>query len=824
MRENLFSKSTKNYSGEQSSVMVKGSTFFGKASKKFFTFIAVLAISMSAKAQFFAVVGTGNGSNSSTGYPAPFGNWYYGAKHQMYITAAELSAAGILPGSFINSIGFNVLATNGAATHAGFQVRIFNTTAANPLSGGFINPTPIAVSTPSNVPAVTGWIQIPFTTFTWNGTDDFVVETCFYNSGGYTYNYSTEWTSALTGTTIKSMWVNQDGNPSICSTPYASSSTTTRPLMRFDWAPGTPCTGTPPANGLTPPNYTTCPSYTNPAFTFSAPTTYSFGGLQYTWQSSTISPVGPFTTVSGATLNSAPTPTLGVTTWFQAVVTCTNSAQSFTTPAVTVFVPSITTNTVQYDEGFEGIQFNFRLPNCSWAISSSSACLSYTSSQSGNRLPRTGSKFACFSNAVLGTNYYYSNGIYLSPGITYSASMWYQTDLTGANNWSNLEILYGATQTPTGLTSVAAVNGAVISPFYKSLSNTFTVSTAGLYYVAIRATAASGAAQFLSWDDLQISIPCQVSSNAPALTLNANSNNICAGTAVNLTASGANTYSWSTGSTASAITESPTTSSIYYVTGTNTLTGCALTVSTNVTVKPAPSVGAISYPAISCAGQPVSLSATGAGSYLWSNNSSGALITVTPTTATTYTVIGTNALGCSGSAVVTVPVNALPSVSALSSVPQACTGDAVILTASGANTYAWTSNTSPIILLGASVNAVVNTVGLASFTVVGTDNNNCSNSANVSLNINACTGLNSILASANGVNIYPNPTKGEFTVSFSNQTENSVYVMDVTGRVVSQFNNTTEEVQVNISKLSAGVYYVKVVSSNGVDVIKVIKE
>ena len=187
-------------------------------------------------------------------------------------------------------------------------------------------------------------------------------------------------------------------------------------------------------------------------------------------------------------------------------------------------------------------------------------------------------------------------------------------------------------------------------------------------------------------------------------------------------------------------------------------------------------------------------------------------------------MIGTNALGCSGSAVVTVPVNALPSISALSSVPQACTGDAVVLTASGANTYAWTSNTSPIILLGASVNAVVNTVGLASFTVVGTDNNNCNNSASVSLNINACTGLNSILTSANGVNIYPNPTKGEFTVSFSNQTENSVYVMDVTGRIVSQFNNTSEEVQVNISKLSAGVYYVKVVSSNGVDVIKVIKE
>lgn len=590
------------------------------------------------------------------------------------------------------------------------------------------------------------------------------------------------------------------------------------------------CTGTPSLNLIMPPSYTTCPSIVNPPFNFA--NNYSVTGLEVQWQSTTVSPVGPWSAASPSLTydylvtgnNALAINQVSVTTWYQAIVTCTNSGQSITINGGSVYIGPTVVDNVPYLESFEGIAFDGRMPNCSWAVSNASTCLSYTSSQNLNRLPRTGNKYASFRNTPAGTNYYYSNGINLVPGITYSASMWYQSDLTGATNWSNLEILLGTTQSPTGLQSIAAVNGAVVAPFYKSLSNVFTVNTAGVYYVAIRATGAGGNAQFLTWDDLEITIPCQGAGNSPTVTLNASSTNVCSGAAVNLNAAGANTYVWNTGSTASAITQSPTSSGVYFVTGTNTLTGCAVTISTNINVKPAPNVGAISYPIVSCSGQPVSLNATGAGSYLWSHGASGALVTVNPTTTTSYTVIGTNALGCSGSAVVTVPVNNLPSVTALASVPQACAGDAVVLTGSGANSYMWTSSSSPVVLQGSSVNAIVTTVGLTTFTVVGTDNNNCSNSANVSLNINACTGLNSILASANGVNIYPNPTKGEFTVEFTNQTPNTVSVLDVTGRVVAQFNNVTDNVQVNIKALAAGVYYVKVVSSNGVDVMKVIKD
>ena len=47
------------------------------------------------------------GSNTTTTYPSPFGNWYWGAKQQFLYTAAELTAAGFSAGN-ITSLAFDV--------------------------------------------------------------------------------------------------------------------------------------------------------------------------------------------------------------------------------------------------------------------------------------------------------------------------------------------------------------------------------------------------------------------------------------------------------------------------------------------------------------------------------------------------------------------------------------------------------------------------------------------------------------------------------------------------------------------------------------------
>lgn len=59
-----------------------------------------------------AIIGTGTITNSNTDYPAPYGNWYWGARHQMLILASELQAAGLNAGP-ISSLSFQVASTNG---------------------------------------------------------------------------------------------------------------------------------------------------------------------------------------------------------------------------------------------------------------------------------------------------------------------------------------------------------------------------------------------------------------------------------------------------------------------------------------------------------------------------------------------------------------------------------------------------------------------------------------------------------------------------------------------------------------------------------------
>jgi hypothetical protein len=73
--------------------------------------------------------------NSNTDYPAPYGNWYWSARHQILVHGAELIAAGLTAGP-INSIGFEVVSTN-AITYTYIDVSI-SATLLNELSNNFI--------------------------------------------------------------------------------------------------------------------------------------------------------------------------------------------------------------------------------------------------------------------------------------------------------------------------------------------------------------------------------------------------------------------------------------------------------------------------------------------------------------------------------------------------------------------------------------------------------------------------------------------------------------------------------------------------------------
>ena len=56
-------------------------------------------------------IGTGAVQNSPTDYPAPYGNWWWGAKNQMLILASELTDAGLSAG-WIENLAFDVAGTD----------------------------------------------------------------------------------------------------------------------------------------------------------------------------------------------------------------------------------------------------------------------------------------------------------------------------------------------------------------------------------------------------------------------------------------------------------------------------------------------------------------------------------------------------------------------------------------------------------------------------------------------------------------------------------------------------------------------------------------
>jgi hypothetical protein len=133
---------------------------------------------------------------------------------------------------------------------------------------------------------------------------------------------------------------------------------------------------------------------------------------------------------------------------------------------------------------------------------------------------------------------------------------------------------------------------------------------------------------------------------------------VCDGSSATLTASGGDSYLWSTGATTAQITVNS--SATYSVTGTGS-NGCQNTASAAFTVNPLPTISISASSTSICAGDSVTLTASGAGaggSYSWNDGQTTAAITVTPGATITYSVIGTDTNGCFNTASQQITVTA----------------------------------------------------------------------------------------------------------------------------------------------------------------------
>ena len=185
---------------------------------------------------------------------------------------------------------------------------------------------------------------------------------------------------------------------------------------------------------------------------------------------------------------------------------------------------------------------------------------------------------------------------------------------------------------------------------------------------------------------LSSSITVNVNPNTTTnIQVNPSSAQICNGSSVNLTASGADSYTWSHSLGAGVVKNvTPSTTTIYSVTGTNN-DGCFSTKTVTVTVIPIPETLINSFSPIICDGTNVTLFASGADSYEWSNGlGSGNEKSVNPTTNTTYTVTGTNSGMCSSSTQITI-TNHKTTVSLSSNALNVCGNQTVTFTATATN-------------------------------------------------------------------------------------------------------------------------------------------
>ncbi len=217
----------------------------------------------------------------------------------------------------------------------------------------------------------------------------------------------------------------------------------------------------------------------------------------------------------------------------------------------------------------------------------------------------------------------------------------------------------------------------------------------------------------------------------PTILATTTMNTICAGGTTTITASGANSYSWMPGNlSGTTVTVSPLSTTTYTVIGTAT-NGCTNTTTQTITVSAAPNVTIFTPSFLMCSTANATLTASGATSYTWQpGNLSGATITVSPLSTTTYTVVGTNGNGCTNSATQMIVVSPSPTVVVTATNSSICYGDSVTLVVSGASVYNW--------MPGNLSNATVTYVPATSttYTVIGTYPSGCSDTLLVPITVN----------------------------------------------------------------------------------------
>ena len=266
-------------------------------------------------------------------------------------------------------------------------------------------------------------------------------------------------------------------------------------------------------------------------------------------------------------------------------------------------------------------------------------------------------------------------------------------------------------------------------------------------------------------------------------TVTATGDAVCPGNIANLSAAGAISYTWASGTTpviGNPVTAKPNLTTNYTVTGMDANT-CTNTAVATATVLPLPAPSPFSSPA--CLNQTIGLfSANGFVSYLWTGPGgvfSSTLQNPTIANATiadngTYTVTVKDAQGCSNSGFVSVTVYTLPIVTATGS-SSVCLSSTGTLTATGASNYVWNPATDLNTTFGNQVLITPTSLLTHTYTILGQNSAGCINTTTISVSVVGSPIVNIMPDTVTGCaplcityTAISNPTASKYSWSFGN--------------------------------------------------------
>lgn len=309
-------------------------------------------------------------------------------------------------------------------------------------------------------------------------------------------------------------------------------------------------------------------------------------------------------------------------------------------------------------------------------------------------------------------------------------------------------------------------------------------------------------------------VTTNLSNNSQANINVSNSNpQICLGGSSTLSANGATSYTWSPSSSLSSttgtpVTATPTSATTYTVIGT-TPSGCADTALITVTISIL-SLDPGNTQNI-CVGDSAQLSAGGnATTYTWSPsnsllNSNTQNPIAFPSTTTTYTVNGTNALGCMGIDSQTVVVFPLPSTPTIS-----VNGNT--LSSNNAIGNQWYLNGNPI---SGATSQFYTAIQSGFYQVMVTDVNGCTSiSAAYNFSYNGIEENNSEI----NFSISPNPNDGNFYLDIlvANPQKIKIFITNELGQQLMNEEkikiNRELKKKFNFKELPKGIYFIYIQS------------